>query len=184
VGGWQGVTVRGCLTRRCSRRAARGAQPVAQPISCGSRLVYVGRELHTNTAAAQAATYRQVIQNSDEYLLAIATDPSLAGIARRAHHPDSLNPRRGPSVLLSPAFFLAEHGERSRPAWKGSAGRRGLGDVPPLALRRRTPRSFMALPEAVPESRVCEGCRSVQRGLMPPPPADFRGPCLLTEVST
>ena len=35
-------------------------------------LLYVGMEVRRNTAATQAATYQEVVQASNEYLLALA----------------------------------------------------------------------------------------------------------------
>ncbi len=41
-------------------------------------LVFFGIQVRHNTAASQAATYQEMIRASNEYLLAIGTDPDLA----------------------------------------------------------------------------------------------------------
>lgn len=46
-------------------------------------LVYFGRELRQNTAATQGATYQEMIRASNEYLLTLAADSSLAAIVSR-----------------------------------------------------------------------------------------------------
>lgn len=55
-------------------------------------LVYFGREVRQNTAATEGATYQEIIRASNEYLLTLATDSSLAAIVSRAgSDPTSLN---------------------------------------------------------------------------------------------
>ena len=47
-------------------------------------LLYVGNEVRRNTTATQAATYQEVVNASNEYLLALASDSALAEIVGRA----------------------------------------------------------------------------------------------------
>jgi len=59
-------------------------------------LVYVGRELRQNTAATQGATYQEMVRASNEYLLTLAANSSLADlVSRSATDPASLNEEEG-----------------------------------------------------------------------------------------
>jgi len=55
-------------------------------------LIFVGLEVRQNTEASQAATYQEMIRASNEYLLAIGTDPDLSLVMYRAAT-DSLRSR-------------------------------------------------------------------------------------------
>jgi hypothetical protein len=68
---------------------------LAEIIAAGAlilSLVYVGREVRQNTAATEGSTYQEMIRASNDYLLTLATDSSLAAIVSRAgSDPASLN---------------------------------------------------------------------------------------------
>jgi hypothetical protein len=90
-------------------------------------LVYVGREVRQNTAATEGATYQEMVRASNEYLLTVATDSSLAAIVSRGgSDPASLNGEEGLRYFyirrvfwrnMENAFVQHERGVLADPEW-------------------------------------------------------------------
>ena len=90
-------------------------------------LLYVGIEVRRNTAATQAATYQEVVQASNEFLLALAGDPELAEIVQKAEtDPGKLTDLEGRRYFayqrvfwrnMDNAFVQHQRGVLADPEW-------------------------------------------------------------------
>ncbi len=102
-------------------------------------LLYVGNEVRRSTAATQAATYQEVVNASNGYLLALASDSALAEIVGRAEaDPRSLSEAEGRRYLfysrvfwrnMDNAFVQHRRGVLAEPEWEVYRG---------IACERRT----------------------------------------------